>query len=142
MDPRERLSTVSDGVWAPAVLAGVASMPVTVAAHWLLSTSSVSAVSLVGVVVGYLYRNRSTMGIRVGTRMGLVGSLPALWLDDDLLGTLIAGINEGLTMGSLTETVGILLMFGLVIGSSVFTGLMGTILGIQTARYRPSTEAS
>ena len=142
MSLREGLSTVFDSVWAPAILAGVASMPVTVALQSLLSTSSVSAVSLVGVVVGYLYRNQSTLGIRVGTRMGLVGSLPALWLYDDLLGTLIAGIGERLTMGSLTETVGILLIFGLAIGFSVFTGLMGTILGIQTARYRPSTEAS
>lgn len=138
----EGLTTDSDRVWLPAILAGVASMPVTVALQTLLSTYSLSAMMLVGTGVGYLYRNRSTMGIRVGTRMGLIGSLPALWLNVHFLETLVAGIGEGLTVGSIVETAQIVLFFLLVIGFSTLMGFAGTVMGIQTARYNPSTDVS
>jgi hypothetical protein len=117
-------------------------MPVTVALQTLLSTYSMSAVMLVGTGVGYLYRNRSTMGIRVGTRMGLVGSLPVLWLNAGFLDPLTAGIGAGLTVESLVETAQIVLFFVLVVGFSTLLGFAGTVMGIQSARYGPSTNAS
>jgi|GEM_PF-367066 hypothetical protein len=139
---REGLSTDTDSVWLPAILAGVVSMPVTVGLHSQLSTFSYGAVSLVGLAVGYYYRDRSTLGIRVGTRMGLVGSLPVLWLYGGFLDPLTSGIGSGLTVASLVETVQILGFFLLAIGISTVMGLAGTVMGIQTGRDAPSTEAS
>jgi len=135
-------STLTDGVWPPAILAGVASMPVTVGLNTLLPTSSFAAVSLFGGAVGYYYRDRSTRGIRVGTRVGFIGGLSTLWLHADFLDPLIAGIGSGLTVDSLVETVQILGFFLLAIGISTAMGLVGTVMGIRTGRSTPSTDAS
>ncbi|QPV64951.1 DUF5518 domain-containing protein [Halosimplex litoreum] len=78
------LLTAFDERWRPATLAGLASVPFTVAASWdgvgdptVVAGGTVSGLALVvaAVAAGYYYGDRRAGPRAVGTRVGLAGSI-------------------------------------------------------------------
>ena len=139
-----RLSALRATVWTPAILAGLSSMPLTAGLHWYWSHYTSFPVFVVGVAVGYYYRHRSKRGIRVGTRMGLVGALPVVWIYPDLLDSLTA-VGLSRPVWSVVVEVGPPLLFLLLAtGFSTLMGFMGTLAGIKTVHHSsvaaPSSE--
>ena len=135
------VSTLTETVWAPAVLAGLFSMPLTVGVHWNWSRHASLPVFLVGVVVGYYYRHRSKRGIRVGTRMGLIGALPVVWLYP--LFDALTTIELSQPVWSVAVQAGPVVVFVLVTtGISTLMGFTGTLAGIKTRQQSSATASS
>ena len=136
------VSKLSDGVWPPAVLAAVASMPFSFVVRWYVPFLSSLPVFFAGVVVGYAYRQNSKRAIRVGTRMGLVGALPSVWVYVSRFDP-VEKIGPGGPLWAVVAEVSPLL--GLLVLVTVLSGLMGftgTLTGVKTKHNRPSAEAT
>ena len=135
------VSKLSDGVWPPAVLAAVASMPFSVVFRWYVPALGSVPVFLAGIVVGYVYRHNSKRAIRIGTRMGLVGGLPTLWMYASRF-DLRAKIDLGQPAWAVAAEVGPLL--GLLLFAAGLSGLMGftgTLTGVKTKHDRQSAAS-
>lgn len=117
-------------------------MPATAGIYWYWSHYTSVPVFAVGVMVGYYYRHRSKTGIRVGTRMGLVGAFPVVWIYSDFLDSL-AGIELSSSVWSAAvQAIPILFFFLLVTGISTLMGFLGTLAGIRTIRHFSETTIS
>ena len=141
MVPLRKLSSdMTSEQYLPAVLLGVASVPVTVGVNWVLTpdtlprTSEGFAILVACVLTGYIYRSRTASSTRAGAITGFVGGLPIiLWQSaigfNDWWGhpTIVRAVGESLLMAVaaggaalLTAVVlsAIFLLTGIVAGSA------------------------
>jgi hypothetical protein len=127
---------------------GIASLPLTIGLYWLSGMGnelSLNMVTVGGFVAGYLAKRDGTAAdsAAIGTRAGLVGSVPGLWLLSDLLGN--TATLTGPTWFSLVGVGGALLFVGFLFGIGGFAGFVGAKVGGWLAvnlrdRQRPVAE--
>lgn len=106
-----------------AVLAGLATIPFTILLSWESdpSTFSGTPIFVAGLLVGYLYRDRSMGSRRAGKLTGIVGAVPAvIWSAVYVLSvfrtepTRIAGVFAALAPIGIAVGAGILVLIGVV----------------------------
>lgn len=80
---RNLLTDATDKRFRTAVLLGIASIPFTVGANWLLMSDTVEGTPLfvACVISGYLYGSRVESPVHAGTLTGLVGGAPVFVLE-------------------------------------------------------------
>lgn len=119
--------------WRYALLGGIASIPLTLAAYWLSGTGSEFSLNMVffgGLVAGYLARRGSAAvdGDAVGIRAGVIGGVPAVaWMASRTLPTAVdVSGTLPFRVGAVAVT-GVLAAFAVVLGALV--GLLGAKVG-------------
>ena len=72
--------------WSYAVVVATFSIPLTALTYWQTGWElALSPVLLGGLIAGYLATHRTGTSAGVGSRAGLLGGLPAVWIVPDLL---------------------------------------------------------
>ena len=138
-----RLSVITDSVWLPAVLAGVAVMPFSIGFYRYAPFLTSIPVFAVGICVGYYYRHRSKRAIRVGTRTGIVGGVLSLWEYSTALELLTSEIGSGQSVVTTAmEIAPPLLVLLLAVGAATLQGFLGTLVGVRTVRKRPLSAST
>ena len=116
--PLQRLRSPA---WRLALLAGLASIPVTLVLNWQDPTGpwDASAVALAALVAGYLAKRRGLKGSTVGFRTGVVGAVPVLWSVADVV-AFVLGLTQPAWFTAVQLTVLALLI-------PVLTGLVAVV---------------
>lgn len=118
------LADATDERFRTAVVLGLASIPVTVGANWLLTPDSVEATPLfvACVISGYLYGIRGESSVHAGTLTGLVGGAPILvwWITTTVV--------EWWGYSPLTDVVGDSVAAVVAVLATLFTALVGVVV--------------
>jgi hypothetical protein len=131
--------------WKYALVGGVASLPFTTLSYWQTGSElSLGAVLFGGILAGYSATRADGDISGVGTRVGIVGGLPVLWVVFDVLAATggLAGPAWFVTSATLL-TIGFTTVIALVgFGISALIGEVGTRIGSWLAGSRPRNPAS
>ena len=131
--------------WKYALIGGVASLPFTTLSYWQTGSElSLGAVVFGGILAGYLSKRAAGEISGVGTRVGIVGGLPVLWVVFDVLAATdgLAGPTWFVTSATLL-TIGLSLVVAVVgFGLSALVGEVGARIGSWLAGTRPDNPAS
>jgi hypothetical protein len=129
VSPPDSLLDGASDAWRYGLLGGLVSVPFTAVGYWQTGSElSLSTVFLGGLLAGYLARRRSGTAAGVGVRVGLVGSLPVLWLLSDVLGAASALSGPAwFVAGALALTVARVAV--VAVGAAVLVGVVGTRVG-------------
>ena len=131
--------------WKYALIGGLASLPFTTLSYWQTGSElSLGAVLFGGILAGYLARRAGGETSGVGTRVGIVGGLPVLWVVFDVLAATsgLAGPAWFVTSATLL-TVGCTVVVAVVgFGLSALVGEVGTRIGSWVAGNRPDKPTS
>jgi len=124
--PLQRLRSPA---WRLALLAGLASIPVTLVLNWQDPSGpwDASAVALAALVAGYLAKRRDLKGSAVGFRTGVVGAAPVLWSVADVV-PYVLGLSQPtwFTAAQLAIlTLSVPLLTGLVAVVGTVAGMAG-----------------
>ena len=124
---------------------GGVSLPFTTLSYWQTGSElSLGAVLFGGILAGYLVEQAGGESSTVGTRAGLVGGLPVLWvLFDVLIATLgVAGPAWFVTSATLL-TIGFTVVVAVLgFGIAALIGDLGARVGTWLAGKRPDRSAS
>lgn len=130
------LDGLNDKSMRTATLAGVVSIPLTIVLSWrsvpddvtIITGGTVAAGPLffAGLVIGYVYGNRSTESRRAGVQTGLVGSIGTVVFY--LLNASSTVLTESLTISAVAIVLTpIALIIG--VGLSILVSVIGAIIG-------------
>jgi hypothetical protein len=126
--------------WKYALIGGLASLPFTTLSYWQTGSElSLGAVLFGGILAGYLAKRADGEVSGVGTRVGIVGGLPVLWVGFDMLVTTggLAGPAWFVTSATLLA-IGFTIVVAVVgFGISALIGEVGTRIGSWLAGNRP-----
>ena len=136
----------SSPTWRYAFLAGVASLPLTLALNWQDPSGvwDVSGVALAALAAGYLAKRHGLESTSVGFRTGAIGSLPVLWSVPSVI-TYVLGLSQPtwftvLSVVMLAVFVPLVLGFAAVIGA--LSGRLGGWLAAKSGHPRQPVNAS
>jgi len=119
--------------WRDALLGGAASMPVTAALYWLSGGGRefpLNAVTVAGLVAGYLAAGRAADPDAAGLRAGVVGGLPAVaWL----LATILGGATA-LSGPAWFEAAGLAFAVGATVSLAALVTGVAAVVGVVGAR--------
>ena len=131
--------------WKYALIGGLASLPFTTLSYWQTGSElSLGAVLFGGILAGYLAKRAAGEISGVGTRVGIVGGHPVLWVVFDVLAATegLAGPTWFVTSATLF-TIGLSLVVAVVgFGISALVGEVGARIGSWMAGNRPDNPAS
>ena len=131
--------------WRYALVGGVASLPFTTLSYWQTGSElSLGAVLFGGIVAGYLVERAGGERSGVGTRVGIVGGLPVLWVTFDVLGATsgLAGPAWFVTSATLLAIGFTVVVAVLGFGIAALIGELGARVGSWLAGKRPGRSAS
>jgi hypothetical protein len=136
----------SSPTWRYALLAGVASFPLTLALNWQDPSGvwDVSGVALAALAAGYLAKRHGLESTSVGFRTGAIGSLPVLWSIPDVI-TYVLGLAQPtwvtvLSVVMLAVFAPLVLGFAAAIGA--LSGRLGGWLAAKSGHPRQPVNAS
>jgi hypothetical protein len=134
-------STHETTPWKYALIGGGASLPFTTLSYWQTGSElSLGAVLFGGILAGYLAKRADGEISGVGSRVGIVGGLPVLWVVFDVLAATggLAGPGWFVTSATLL-TIGVTTVIAVVgFGISALVGEVGTRIGCWVAGNRPN----
>ncbi|PCR90614.1 DUF5518 domain-containing protein [Natrinema ejinorense] len=121
MDRLETIGSIlAEEAWRYPIIAGLASIPFTLALQTLAADNYILAPVLVaGSFVGYLFRSRPPESRRVGWRTGLVGGLALSWG--------LAGFSTRVPETARTASTGAFMLVGLAAVGVVYIVLYGAL---------------
>ena len=126
--------------WRHALVGGLASLPFTTLSYWQTGSElSLGPVLFGGVLAGYLAKRAGSGCTGVGTRAGIVGGLPVLWVLFDVLAATsgLAGPTWFVT-GATLLTIGFTIVVGVLgFGIAALVGEVGARIGGWLAGKRP-----
>lgn len=142
MYDRERLPRVTrtgplldelGDAWRYALVGGVVAFPLTALGYWQTGSElSLSPVLLGGAIAGYLARRATgETNVAAGTRAGLVGALPTLWLLGDvvLAATALDGPSWFVAVGGGFALVVVVAVGLAAFGLAALLGGVGAVVG-------------
>lgn len=136
----DRLSQPQMTRWKYALIGGLASLPFTAFSYWQTGSQlSFGAVLFGGILAGYLVRRAGAKSHGVGTRVGIVGGLPVLWILFDILTATsgLAGPAWFLT-GATLLTIGFTIVVAVLgFGVAALVGEIGARVGSWLAGKQP-----
>jgi hypothetical protein len=131
--------------WKYALVGGLASLPFTTLSYWQTGSElSLGAVLFGGILAGYLAERADGEISGVGTRVGILGGLPVLWVIFDVLAATdgLAGPTWFVTSATLL-TIGFSIVVAVAgFGISALVGEVGTRIGSWLAGSRPGNQTS
>ena len=131
--------------WKYALIGGLASLPFTTFSYWQTGSElSLGAVLFGGILAGYLVDRAGGEPSGVGTRVGIVGGLPVLWVLFDVFAATsgLAGPAWFVTSATLL-TIGFTIVVAVLgFGIAAFIGEVGARIGSWLAGKQPSGPAS
>ena len=114
--------------WRYALLGGLLALPFTTLSYARTGDEvALGAVFWGGLLAGYLAKRRGLTGTPVGSRAGVVGGLPALWMVGDIVPYLV-GLG-GPAWFRAVQLALVLLMVPVFVGLSALVGGLGGRLG-------------
>jgi len=140
-DPPPRHGTTP---WKYALVGGLFALPFTTLGYWQTGSElSLGAVLFGGLLAGYLVKRAGDRSSGVGTRAGLVGGLPVLWVLFDVLAatTGLDGPAWFVTSATLL-TVGFTIVVAVLgFGIAALVGEVGARVGGWLAGERPGRSS-
>lgn len=125
--------------WKYALVGGLASLPFTIFSYWQTGSElSLGAVLFGGILAGHLVE-RTGGESRIGTRVGIVGGLPVLWVLFDVLAATsgLAGPAWFVT-GATLLTIGVTIVVAVLgFGIAALVGEVGARIGNWLAGKQP-----
>jgi hypothetical protein len=131
--------------WKYALVGGLVSLPFTTLSYWRTGSElSLGAVLFGGILAGYLARRAGGEISGVGTRVGIVGGLPVLWVASDVLAATVglAGPTWFVTSATLLAIGFTIAVAVLGFGIAALVGKLGARIGIWLAGNRPDEPTS
>jgi len=116
--------------WKYALIGGLASLPFTTLSYWQTGSElSLGAVLFGGILAGYLATRAGAESSGTGTRVGLLGGLPVLWIVSDILAA-----TSGLDGPAWFVTSATVLTVGFTIGVAILGFGIAALIGEVGAR--------
>ena len=122
--------------WSYAIVGATFSIPLTVLTYWQTGSElALSPVLLGGLIAGYLATHRTGTSAGVGSRAGLLGGLPAVWIVPEVLSASAAltGPPWFLAAGSIMTALTMVGFLVLAFGLSTLAGALGGYIGGRLA---------